>query len=271
VKSISLDEARGPYASEVRKKLEATTDPRLLTAAGGYLIRNARPATGKVGFDHVALGRSYLERALQLDSASVEARRLLMSLTARERDARFRAAVGSPPDDAKVAALPEAERLVFLPQLAEGAVFAAENAEYHRKDIAGFEASLQRARRLAEEVLALAGKLTGDPRSAAAVYRANVTLGVVAIRRGDRSGAVRHMRLAVETPGSPEVAEYAQSMLRHRLVNELLKAGERESVADFLDRAAAFELYERDRALNDARAIREGRMPMGYQYSLTAH
>ena len=154
---------------------------------------------------------------------------------------------------------------MFLPQLAEGAFFAAESADYYKKDAAGFEASLQRARRLAEEALALAGKFTGDPRSGAAVYRANVTLGVVAIRRGDRAGAVKHMRLAVETPGSPEVAEYAQSLLRHRLVNYLLKAGERESVADFLERAAAFELYERDRALNDAKAIREGRMPMGYQ------
>ena len=271
VKSISLEEARGPFASDVRKKLENTTDPRLLTAAGGYLIRNAQLVTGKVGFDHVALGRSYLERALQLDPASVEARRVLMSLNGRERDARFRAAVGRPPDDAKVAALPETDRLVFLPQLAEEAFFAAENAEYYKKDMAGFEASLQRARRLAEEALALAGKFTGDPKSGAVVYRANVILGVVAIRRGDRAGAVRHMRLAVETPGSPEVAGHAQSLLRHKLVNYLLKVGERESVADFLDRAAAFELYERDRALNDAKAIRDGRMPMSYQYTLTAH
>ena len=193
-----------------------------------------------------------------------------MDLNGRELEARFRAAVGHPPDDAKVAALPEADRLVFLPGLAEGAFFAAENAEYYRKD-AQLEASLQRARRLAEEALALAGKFTGDPKSSAVVYRANVILGVVAIRRGDRAGAVKHMRLAVETPGSPEVAEYAQSMLRHRLVNYLLKAGERESVADFLERAAAFELHETDQALNDARAIREGRMPMSYRSSVTAH
>jgi hypothetical protein len=194
-----------------------------------------------------------------------------MYLNGRDRDARFRAAVGYPPDDAKVAALPEPDRLVFLPQLAEEAFFAAENADYYRKDTAGFEVSLERARRLAEEALALAAKLRGDPRSGAVVYRAHVTLGVVAIRRGDRAGAVKHMRLAVETPGSPEVAEYAQSFLHQRLVNYLLKAGERESVADFLERAAAFQVYERDRPLKDAKAIREGRMPMGYQYSVTPH
>lgn len=271
VKSISLEQARGPYASEVRKKLENTTDQRLLTAAGGYLIQNAQLVTGKVGFDYIGLGRSYLERARQLDPASVEARRGLMYLNGRDRSARFRAAVGYPPDDAKVAALPEADRLVFLPKLAEEAFFAAENADYYKKDTAAFEVSLERARRLAEEALALARKLTGDPRSSAAVYRAHVALGVVAIRRGDRAGAVKHMRLAVETQGSPEVAEYAQSFLQQRLVNYLLKAGERESVADFLDRAAAFEVYERDRSLKDAKAIREGRMPMGYQYWVTPH
>jgi beta-lactamase regulating signal transducer with metallopeptidase domain len=269
VKSISLEEAQGPFASEVRKKLEDATDPRLLTAAGTYLIRNAQPATGKVGFDHIALGRSYLERARRLDPASVEPRRALMLLNGRERDARFRAAVGSPPDDAKVAALPEADRLVFLPQLAEFAFFSAENAEYYKKDTAGFEASLERARRLAEEALALAAKLAGDPRSAAVEYRANVILGAVAIRRGDRAGAVKYMRAAVEQPGSPEVAEYAQSLLRQRLVNELLKAGERASVAEFLERAAAFD--EGDPPAQDAKAIREGRMPMGYQYSVTRH
>jgi lipopolysaccharide biosynthesis regulator YciM len=192
-----------------------------------------------------------------------------MFLNGREREARFRAAVGRPPDDAKVAALPEGDRLVFLPQLAESAFFAAENADYYKKDAAGFETSLEQARRLAEEALALAGKLTGDPRSAAVVYRANVILGAVAIRRGDRAGAVKHMRVAVEQPGSPEVAEYAQSLLRHRLVNELLKAGERASVAEFLERAAAFD--DGDRPAADAKAIREGRMPLGYQYSMTAH
>ena len=126
----------------------------------------------------MALGRSYLERALQLDPASVEARRGLMNLNGRDRDARFRAAVGRPPDDAKVAALPEADRLVFLPQLAEEAFFAAENADYYKKDSAGVEVSLQRARRLAEEALALGGKFTGDPRSGRAMYRATSSSGL---------------------------------------------------------------------------------------------
>ena len=103
------------------------------------------------------------------------------------------------------------------------------------------------------------------------MYRANVTLGVVAIRRGDRAGAVRHMRLAVETPGSPEVAGYAQSMLRHRLVNYRSKraSASPSRISSSAPRRSNF--YERDRALNDAKAIREGRMPMGYQSSLTAH
>ena len=270
VKSLSLEQARGPYASEVRKKLESTNDPRLLVAAGRYLIQNAQSATGKIGFDHLELGRSYLERARQLDPASDEARRALMFLAGRDRNVRLRAAVGYPPDDTKVAALPEMDRLEFLPQLAEEAFFAAEGAEYYRKDTVGFQASLERAHRLAEEALALAGKLKEDPRSGPAVYRAHVTLGAVAIRRGDRGGAVQQMRLAVEAPAPAEASDNAQSFLRQRLVNYLLTAGERESVADFLERAASFELYERDQLLTDAKAIREGRMPASYQYSVAS-
>ena len=79
------------------------------------------------------------------------------------------------------------------------------------------------------------------------------------------------MRLAVETPGTPEVAEYAESLLRQRLANSLLKAGERESVAVFLERSSTFAVDGKDRILKDAQAIREGRMPAGYQYMVTTH
>lgn len=53
--------------------------------------------------------------------------------------------------------------------------------------------------------------------------------------------------------------------LELRLVNDLLKEGERESVAQFLDRSAALRPSDRERRLTDAAAIRAGRMPMSYQ------
>jgi beta-lactamase regulating signal transducer with metallopeptidase domain len=269
VKSIDLDEARGAFAAGVRHKLQLSKDPGLLRAAGSYLVMNASQVSDTtLGFDHVGLGHSYLQRARQLDPDSIPVRQAFAYLQKRDWYTRYRAAVGAPPDDAKVATLSDTERMEFLPQLADEAFFAAESAEYYRKDMPKFEASLERARRLADESLAVAARHSQDARARAAVYRAHVTLGVVAIRRGQRASAVEQMRRAVEAPGSPEIAEYADSLLLQRLVNYLLKAGERETVADFLDRAAAFSASEPGRFTKDARAIRDGRMPAGYQYML---
>ena len=54
-----------------------------------------------------------------------------------------------------------------------------------------------------------------------------------------------------------------------RPVNRLLKAGERERIAVFLEDFARLTIDERQRLLDDARAIREGRMTASYQASMT--
>jgi hypothetical protein len=51
-----------------------------------------------------------------------------------------------------------------------------------------------------------------------------------------------------------------------RPVNRLLKEGERDAVVEFLEAFAQLTIMERDRLLQDAKAIREGRMPSSYQY-----
>ena len=57
--------------------------------------------------------------------------------------------------------------------------------------------------------------------------------------------------------------------LDQRLVNHLLKAGERDSVAEFLEQSATLRTSQRERLLKDAAAIRAGQMPMSYQYMTT--
>jgi hypothetical protein len=47
-----------------------------------------------------------------------------------------------------------------------------------------------------------------------------------------------------------------------RLVNYMLKAGERETVAEFLEGSARLRPAEHERLLKDAAAIRAGKMPM---------
>ena len=55
--------------------------------------------------------------------------------------------------------------------------------------------------------------------------------------------------------------------LRGRLVEYLLRAGERASVAEYLEKSAERYLPERDRLLKDAAQIRAGVMPLSYQYA----
>jgi hypothetical protein len=75
---------------------------------------------------------------------------------------------------------------------------------------------------------------------------------------------------AAEGPRSDQLATLRLFSLDRRLVNHLLKDGERESVAVFLERSARLRDVERERLLKDAAAIRQGVMPTSYQAMVTA-
>ena len=90
-----------------------------------------------------------------------------------------------------------------------------------------------------------------------------------ALREGDKDAAVRYMLEAANGPASSRLDERFFFGLDTRLVNYLLKEGERESVAQFLEKSAGLRGVDRDRLLKDAAAIRAGRMPMSYQYMVT--
>jgi hypothetical protein len=89
-------------------------------------------------------------------------------------------------------------------------------------------------------------------------------LATAALRDGDRERAVDHMRDSVKVPTSEQI-QYAPPFSWIRPVNRLLKEGERERVVEFLEVFARLTISERDRLLNDAQAIRDGRMPSSYQ------
>jgi hypothetical protein len=55
------------------------------------------------------------------------------------------------------------------------------------------------------------------------------------------------------------------SLVAHRLPTYLLKEGERESVIQYYEAAAKISPNQRERLLQDAQAVREGRMPRNYQ------
>ena len=94
---------------------------------------------------------------------------------------------------------------------------------------------------------------------------AHHVLALVALREGDRERAVQHMQDSVNVPTSEQI-QYAATFTWMRPVNRLLNQGERESVVEFLEAFARLNIVERERLLEDARAIREGRMPSSYQH-----
>lgn len=275
-------QAASAFAAEARQKLEATTDPALLAAAGrALMMRYPKPAAA-VGAD--ALGRRCLERAARLAPEDLRAQRALADFRDAERrrdiQARLEPAGGDQFGDARyaaISALPDDDRLFYLPGAAESTYMGAEYTDYTaREEGTGQQATaareraaagFARARQYAQDALALAAKYPQAARDQSTIYRAHTVLGVLALRDGDRKAAVEHMRTASAAPVS-ETARYATHFgLRSRLSEYLIRAGERESVAAYLESSADRFLPERGRLLKDAAQIRAGIMPTTYQHA----
>jgi hypothetical protein len=164
-----------------------------------------------------------------------------------------------------VSALPEATRFEFLPSLAAEAFMHGEFLDYHKHDTAGASAEWERCRKYAQDLVDLAPKFKDDPGYGAAILHGNIALGTVAMRLGDKTAAVRYIREAAKAPASEELA-YTDDLLWSRLAIDLLRFGERESVAQFLEWYAQIRVPPQSAMLrNAAAAIRAGTMPGFYQ------
>ncbi len=281
-----------PYAREVRLRVTVSDDPALLVAVGQVLARTYADE------DRRRLGRQLLERALQIKPDDRDARMLLVNLTERERHrkltetlrartaelageqiaAKVRAHSALSEDDTKkmseleeqaLGHLPPADRLAILPGLANRDYMMAEYWNSTEKDKARVDPLWTRSKRYAEQTLALAATSREHPDYGEAIYHARIALGAHALREGDKAAAVRYMLDASNAPPSPRLDALTFFGLDTRLANYLLNAGERESVAQFLEKSAALRSADRERLLKDAAAIRAGRMPAGYQYLVT--
>jgi beta-lactamase regulating signal transducer with metallopeptidase domain len=280
--AVAEDEPQPAFAAEARRTIENTNDPNVLANAGFALRHWASP-----GSEASALGRRLLERAVALDSHDVRARTGLADFQYFERSKaiqdRLRAA-GAPAtfDDfsdttaAAVSALPIEDRLFYLPGAAESAYLRAENIEYTAREKP--EAAQAQARRSAVEGFARARQYANDALAVVrtneqaalaneVVYRAETVLGVLALKDGDRQAAVEHMRRAGAAPMSNPPSYASHFGLRSRLAEYLLRAGERASVAEYLEKSAERTPSDRNQLLKDAARIREGMMPVSYQYA----
>ena len=115
------------------------------------------------------------------------------------------------------------------------------------------------------KVLELARAHANDPAYSGAIMSAHQTLALIAARSGDRDRALQHLTDSLAVPVSDEI-RYMPPMVGMQAANALLKAGERDRVADFLEALARLTVRDRQRLLDDAKAIREGRMPFSYQH-----
>jgi beta-lactamase regulating signal transducer with metallopeptidase domain len=274
-------EAASAFAAEARRKIEAANDPQALASAGFALRRWA--VNGGVS----ALARRLFERAIAMDPQNVRARTGLADFGYSERwkaiQARLSAA-GAPAafDDfsdktaALVSALPVEDRLFYLPGAAESAYMRAENIDYTTRSKSGADQTrgqqlaahgFARARQYAQEALDLARANDGAASEHDVVYRAETVLGVLVLKDGDRHGAVAHMRAAGAAPVADPPRYVSHFGLRSRLAEYLLRAGERASVAEYLEKSALHAPIEHDQLLRDAARIRQGMMPVSYQYA----
>ena len=244
-----LDKVNSPYAVEVRRKLEATTDAKLLARVGSLLAHPnpsiKDPAVRQALEEARVLGVRYLERALELDPTFEGAKATLVTMRLRGRAT-------------------DADRLA---NRAHEAYMVAEGTEYFKKDLAAGKQQRDKAKALAEEVLNTAASHAQDPAYSASVMTAHHVLALAALRDGNRERAVHHLRESVKVPTSEQI-QYAPPLSWIRLVNRLLKEGERNGVVEFLEAFARLTIRDRERLLRDAQAIREGRMPPSYQHML---
>ena len=279
VRSVSLEEANGPFATAAKKKLAESKDPALLRAAGSYLTQNARSWEGKIGdqkitlgFDHRALGQSYLDRAATLDPDSETTRRFeTYRKRAAEHDKlyalikeKFGAWDGATPD--AVVALSEQERELLLPTLMSHAIMSAEAVEHEGKGKNDVDRRYAHARAFADQALALVDKGGTGGGTSQLKVTGHMARGIVALRDGDRAAAVSHLKASTQ---GVDVNVVAENDLWSRLTNYLLAAGERETVAQFFDTLSRAS-NGAQRFADAAKATRAGLMPESYQRQMTA-
>ena len=266
VRTVSMEDAHGPYAQEIRKKLAATTDADLLAGAAQYLLRaKGLYVNHKIDFDTEALAKSYYERALQLNPEAASAQSVMLMIRAADRSVRRSEILRNMPEASWyqiVSALSEAQRFEFIPYLAIEAYTYGEYLEYSKHDEAGAKADWEHARGYAQDLLRLAPKFRDNPNYGVAVYMGNIVLGTLALREGNGKAAVDYLLAASHAPAAQDLDMYIPHHLR--LSGYLLKYGERESVIDFLERIAQVSIVQKASLLEAAGNIRKGLQPIWY-------
>jgi hypothetical protein len=208
---------RTEYAKQVRAKLEQSQDAVLLVRTAQYLWRLqpfVRDDPNPLGFDVLALAESYTNRALTLQPEMPEVKRTQYELQMMRLTKHVSELKKLPAEQRSGLSLPD--RLLL--DTSELRMPSSGNTTEDMEKKAN--ALLELARTAPQE--SMAGNM--------AIVSANLTLGKIAMRRGDRKTALHHlMAIADVSQGPREVVDM-------NLPRALVDAGEREGVARYLDR-----------------------------------
>ncbi len=274
VRSVSVTDANGAFAAAVRRKLDESTDPRLLTMAGeqllrqGPLIRLDRQGTlqpvPQNQINPGPLAKQYIERALQLDPQSTLAHRTMVMFRLAADTSTWHWLPQAEQYPA-ISRLPERQRVLALARYAENQYFHANDAEYQRHDPVTAKPIWQAAAKSAKESLDLGSKFRSDPDYGTAYFTAHMVLGMAAMHDSHRKEAIDHLLAAAAAPATDEL-RYSHQFGTDKLPIWLLKDGEREPVVQFLERFAQTDVVEKQRLLDAATAIRSGQKPLFYPY-----
>jgi hypothetical protein len=213
--------AHSPYANGIRAKLAVSNDAYLLAHTAQALLHYPSGLTRggtSMDFDAAGLALSCVDRALSIQPDLHLA--LVVKVQAELQDEWERLARVTPEERAHAN---PALRMRILNREVQDA-----NLE-GKFDGAG-----------ARELLDLAARNRNDPRYGDAVYNANIALGRVALKHGDKKRSAQYLLAAAETPGSDRL-RYAQIYgVTMALPRSLVDWGERDAVAQFLERCARF-------------------------------
>lgn len=236
--AVNMKEAHGPYAQIVRSKLAGSNDPRLLAQTAQWLLRGRIQMYGReseVDFDVLALADSYLDRALSIDPDNVAAHSIRVTVEGFQLSERMRATA------------PERWG-------------ASDRLRFHRQQLeeAGWRGRTADAAAQARDLLSAAVQSPNDPDYGNAVFFANMALCNAALHQGDKRAASRYLLAALEAPPTERLryGSIDMSVVRH-----LVDWGERDAVAQFLERCSSFNVERGKDMAEWAAQIRKGANP----------
>jgi hypothetical protein len=239
-------------------------DPDALVSVSQALLATpSAPGSGSADRDRLA--ELYLARAMQLDPNPQLTIQHTQRLAAQGRLRRKRLRLANTPllGLEKVAAgLDQPARVDFLIDSLTALVGTnwVEKTwdDVATKDYAAVSANLSRT--FANSLLTLAPKIVSHPRYGTAINRAHMVLASLAWRDHDRAGALQQLDEAGRAPVSEELI-YGRGQAGWPILRDLIEAGERPAVVEYLDRMAATSLAEGGQLRDWAAAISRGETP----------